>query len=46
MVFYSIWDQWGRGFYTYVLPEQHGREQYFPDDVSWWIIPGTVDVTQ
>ena len=42
MIFYSIWH--GRGYISYVLPEQIGREVYFIDDRSWWIIPGVLDV--
>lgn len=45
MVFYSIWKDsrgYGKGYYTYVLPEQIGRENYCYDDVAYWYIPGVV----
>ena len=49
MIFYSVWrstaTNHGTGYFSYVLPEQYGRERYFADDVSWWIVPGTLDCT-
>jgi len=45
MIFYSIlWNGQGYGVTTYVLPHQIGREHYYAEDRSWWLIPGTFDL--
>ena len=42
MIFYYISN--GRGAFSYVLPHQLGREQYFDVDRAYWLIPGTFEM--